>query len=112
MSDENSSPGANPESKKYFLQKLKDYSLFIAWIAVLILAGALVWTLSKPFLTSQLLHSINQSIAANNETFKSKNKTKTTYPKTPYNIDGIPESVSVANSIIFINFLFFAYSFR
>ena len=41
-----------------------------------------------------------------------QNWTKNSIPTRPYIIDGMPERVSVANSIIFTSFLFFAYSLR
>ena len=54
-----------PESKKDFLSEVKDRSLLLAWIAGFMIIGSLVWLLSRPLLTSYLMRSVNQSMAAN-----------------------------------------------
>jgi hypothetical protein len=50
--------------KKDLLPKLKDHSLFLGWIAGLVLLGALVWTFSRPLLASCLMYAVNQSFPA------------------------------------------------
>jgi hypothetical protein len=47
--------------KKDLLPKLKEHSLFLGWIAGLVLLGALVWTFSRPLLASCLMYAVNQS---------------------------------------------------
>ena len=64
MSKETPDYNAGSVSRKDFLQNLKDHSLFIAWIAGLVIIGALVWSLSRPLLTSYMLRSVNQSLAS------------------------------------------------
>ena len=53
-----------------FLSGIKDKLLFTAWIAILVFATVLIWTLTKPLLTSYMLRSVNQSLVAYNMPYK------------------------------------------
>ena len=52
---------------KFVLSELKDRALLFGWIAGLIIACALMWTLTRPLLSAYLLKTVNQSLQAAGE---------------------------------------------
>lgn len=46
---------------------LKDRAIFLGWVAGLVVAGALLWTLTQPLREDRLLRSVNRFLAAAND---------------------------------------------
>lgn len=63
-------PGGSSESKKVFIQELKDKALFFGWIGGLVLIGAVAWTLSRPVLFLYLGRSVNQTMVSSGESLR------------------------------------------
>ena len=58
---------SNESSDKPVFSELKDRALLVGWIAGLIIIGALMWTLTRPLLSTYLLRTVNQSLIAQGE---------------------------------------------
>jgi hypothetical protein len=98
MSETDDAPGL--EAKKVFLRELKDRSLFIGWIAGLVILGVLVWTLSRSFLTNDLMRSVNRSMEADGNAMRvSVTKSLPPFKHAPL---GIWYSIRGSNDLLFV----------